>query len=176
MEKWMTHDRGHDRSSQAFDQSNNFKPRAPLWIKQKKSDVKSWNKYYPIENNNKAFWKKNKMKYIINWNKLFWPVKLLKSQKLRSKTFFFLAWIKVLREADSLASSSKCRHIRQDWNWIFHSGRLPNCLGEVFESACDHFDSFSTTSKGTTRKKSGQVLKAAQHHNDFLQKCRLYKK
>ena len=158
MGKWMTHDRGHDRSSQAFDQSNNFKPRAPLWIKQKNLMLNHEKNITTIENN-KAFWK-NKMKYIINWNKLFWPVKLLKSQKLRSKTFFFLAWIKVLREADSLASSSKCRHIRQDWNWIFHSGRLPNCLGEVFESACDHFDSFSTTSKGT-RKKSGQVLKAA---------------
>ena len=99
---------------------------------------------------------------------MFWPVKLLKSQKLRSKTFFFLAWIKVLREADSLASSSKCRHIRQDWNWIFHSGRLPNCLGEVFESACDHFDSFSTTSKGRSKKIWAQILKGKY----FLQTLR----
>ena len=90
------------------------------------------------------------------------------SRKASKQTFFFLAWIKVLREADSLASSSKCRHIRQDWNWIFHSGRLPNCLGEVFESACDHFDSFSTTSKGRSKKIWAQILKGKY----FLQTLR----
>ena len=61
MGKWMTHDRGHDRSSQAFDQSNNFKPRALLWIKQKNLMLNHETNITTIENN-KAFWK-NKMKY-----------------------------------------------------------------------------------------------------------------